>query len=210
MSTSSNFFSWRARWYGNLLLDNDLLINQYDVSVDFIPNTAAIRDQNKSFERIKYFFNVVCNSSVVSNMDNPNLPNIWKNLSTNIITLPNDPFDQQLAACLFAKLQSIAVDQISVFSLTLESYQGENVAYTVDSEQISNSLLLPTADILGMKQEPWWHQGNTRTNDIEEIKDRGLDWDKLNLIFEEKPVNINKKHKQFNPIIIEGGKNNED
>jgi hypothetical protein len=143
-------------------------------------------------------------------MDNNNLPTIWKNFSTNIITLPNEPFDQQLAACLFAKLQSISVDQISVFALTLESYQGENVSYTVDSNQIANSLLLPTAEILRMKHEPWWYQGHTKTNDIKEIQHRGLDWDKLNLLFEEKPVNINKKHKQFNPIIIEGGKNNED
>jgi hypothetical protein len=210
MSTSSNFFSWRTRWYGNLLLDNDILINQYDIAVDFIPNSPAIHDQNKSFERIKYFFNVICNSSIVANMDNKNLPNIWKNFSTNIITLPNEPFDQQLAACLFAKLQSISVDQISVFALTLESYQGENVSYTVDSTQITNSLLLPTAEILRMKREPWWYQGNTKTNDIKEIQHRGLEWDKLNLLFEEKPVNVNKKHKQFNPIIIEGGKNNED
>lgn len=210
MSISSNFFSWRTRWYGNLLLDNDILINQYDIAVDFIPNSPAIKDQNKSFERIKYFFNFICNSSIISNMDNPNLPKIYKNFITNIIALPNDPFDQQLAACLFAKLQSISVDQISVFSLTLESYQGENVSYTIDKDQITNSLLLPTAKIMGMETQPWWWNNNTKTNDIKEIKHRGLDWDKLNLLFEEKSVSIDKKHKKFNPIIIKGGKNNED
>ena len=61
---------WNTEFTSTILLHKTLLPNTYKVSLTFNSNTDNIKNQNRAFDRIKYFFQVMMHNGLIMNYKN--------------------------------------------------------------------------------------------------------------------------------------------
>ena len=61
---------WNTEFTSTILLHETLLPNTYKVSLTFNSNTDNIKNQNRAFDRIKYFFQVMMHNGLIMNYKN--------------------------------------------------------------------------------------------------------------------------------------------
>lgn len=217
---------WTTKFSTVVACDTDLLPNTYKMKVGLLPLVPDVYSQNVGFERVKFFLNSVCNNSCIINIGNPNYPKLKKIMdSTQFMTTPDEPFDQLLIIILYHKINHILEGNFDCDYLTLESYQGEDVQYSFDSEYTSTFIdekeYFPKA--LRDKRLPWWLRKDPGVSDtFSKIEEEPVfNWEDIGLSFdnphEEKAgevIDISGHHtrarKPFTPHIIEGTKKNLD
>ena len=115
-----------------------------------------------------------------------------------------------MTAICFCKANAILDSVITVNVLELSSWQGDGITYSVDKNS-KELVLLDTKDWFSKKYEnfdPWWLRSDTATYD-EEL-DKGIytghfSWN--NKISVDKDHNNHAKIFEFNPKVLDGGKN---
>ena len=98
------------------------------------------------------------------------------------------PVDQIVGVCLFSKLNAIAGEHLSVDTLEIESWQGENLRFIISEDS-------PEYDLLRNQdtQNPWWMDPSPRFGNT---KPNSLTWEQLGFT-------ISDSEKGFR--IIKGG-----
>ena len=134
--------------------------------------------------------------------------------NNRFIELPRPPYDQIMAAVLFAKSNAILEGKITVDSVELSSYQGDGISYTVTKEG-SEIELLDVDKWFSTKYnkfDPWWLRPDTATYDKELAKGiytGHFSWQDHNEHNEPKADpqhEENAKIFEFNPRVLDGGK----
>lgn len=119
-------------------------------------------------------------SSVIINQNNPLLDTL-KNIETNLVVLPSEPYDFYVGSILFSKLFAITEKYFDINYITIDSAVGDCVQYTVWDPEDSG---------LNIQGDFWWNRDNANTNEFAKTK-----WEDLNL----------KDVQRFEPTIIKGG-----
>ncbi len=192
---------WNTSFTSTILLHDSIVPNPYNITIKFNSNTDNINNQNRAFDRIKYFFHNMLNNGLIMNYKNVNADTLSQ-YADKIIMIPEEPFDQIMVAIIHSKLINIVEGNIQITEVRLDSWQGDNVIYT--SEAFGITKLFTEGDFGDVQ---WWQHTKPITFNpsdpdyiIPEWKDMNLEFDKK----KEKPQN--KKKKKFNPTIIDGGK----
>ena len=192
---------WNSEFTSTILLHDSIVPNSYTVTIKFNSSTDNIVNQNRAFDRIKYFFQSMMNNGLIMNYKNVNADTLSQ-YADKIIMIPEEPFDQIMVAIIHSKLINVVEGNIQITEVRLDSWQGDNVIYT--SEAFGITKLFTEGDF---GEVQWWQHAKPITfnpNDqdyiIPEWKDYNLEFDKK----KEKPQNKGKK--KFNPTIIDGGK----
>ena len=115
-----------------------------------------------------------------------------------------------MSAVCFCKSNAVLDSIITVNKLELSSWQGDGITYSVDKDS-PELLLLDIKQWFSKKYEkfdPWWLRADTATYDKElnkGIYTGHFSWNNK--------VPVNKKHEtnakifEFNPKVLDGGKN---
>ena len=206
----SNSFTWKTKFKSIIIVDGELFSNEYDVEVSLTPHTADLKEQTSYFERLKNLFEQVFANTITTWRDEPLYKVLRSNSVNRFIELPKPPYDQVMAAVCFCKANAILESNITINFISLSSWQGDGITYTVDKN--SNELiLLDRPDWFTEKYskfDPWWLRPDTATYDQE--LDKGIytghfSWDN-------QQITIDKQHQahakifEFNPKVLDGGK----
>ena len=176
---------WKTRFTNTLFLKDKCWPNDTEVSIHMTPKTNEIKTQHMYFEKYKYVFAKVLQNSIF--VQNNNLKPL-EHFSNEIIDFFNEPVDQIVGVCLFSKLNAIAGEHLSVDTLEIESWQGENLRFIISEDS-------PEYDLLRNQdtQNPWWMDPSPRFGNT---KPNSLTWEQLGFT-------ISDSEKGFR--IIKGG-----
>ena len=192
---------WSTEFTSTILLHDSVVPNTYTVRIKFNSNTDNINNQNRAFDRIKYFFQSMMHNGMIMNYKNINAGTLSQ-FADKIIMIPEEPFDQIMVAIIHSKLTNIVEGNIQITQVKLDSYQGDDVVYT--SETFGMTKLFIEGDF---GEVQWWQHAKPITYNPQDADFKMPTWKDINLQFDKKPEKPqNKKSKKFNPTIIDGGK----
>ena len=212
MNTKS--FSWCTEFKSIIIVDNELFHNIYKVKIGIRPVTDDLEEQTQYFDRLKFLYTYIVANTVITGRDEDLYKILAVETNNRFIELPRPPYDQIMAAVLFAKSNAILEGKITVDSLELSSYQGDGISYTVTKEG-SEIELLDVDKWFSTKYnkfDPWWLRPDTATYDKELAKGiytGHFSWQDHNEHNEPKADpqhEENAKIFEFNPRILDGGK----
>jgi hypothetical protein len=212
MNTKS--FSWGTEFKSIIIVDNELFHNIYKVKIGIRPVTDDLEEQSQYFDRLKFLYTYIVANTVITGRDEDLYKILAVETNNRFIELPRPPYDQIMAAVLFAKSNAILEGKIIVDSLELSSYQGDGISYTVTKEG-SEIELLDVDKWFSTKYnkfDPWWLRPDTATYDKELAKGiytGHFSWQDHNEHNEPKADpqhEENAKIFEFNPRILDGGK----
>jgi hypothetical protein len=63
---------WNTEFTSTILLHDSIVPNTYTLTIKFNSNTDNINNQNRAFDRIKYFFQSMMNNGLIMNYKNVN------------------------------------------------------------------------------------------------------------------------------------------
>jgi len=212
MNTKS--FSWCTEFKSIIIVDNELFHNIYKVKIGIRPVTDDLEEQTQYFDRLKFLYTYIVANTVITGRDEDLYKILAVETNNRFIELPRPPYDQIMAAVLFAKSNAILEGKIIVDSLELSSYQGDGISYTVTKEG-SEIELLDVDKWFSTKYnkfDPWWLRPDTATYDKELAKGiytGHFSWQDHNEHNEPKADpqhEENAKIFKFNPKVLDGGK----
>jgi hypothetical protein len=212
MNTKS--FSWCTEFKSIIIVDNELFHNIYKVKIGIRPVTDDLEEQTQYFDRLKFLYTYIVANTVITGRDEDLYKILAVETNNRFIELPRPPYDQIMAAVLFAKSNAILEGKIIVDSLELSSYQGDGISYTVTKEG-SEIELLDVDKWFSTKYnkfDPWWLRPDTATYDKELAKGiytGHFSWQDHNEHNEPKADpqhEENAKIFEFNPRVLDGGK----
>ena len=94
---------WSTEFTSTILLHDSVVPNTYTVRIKFNSNTDNINNQNRAFDRIKYFFQSMMHNGMIMNYKNINAGTLSQ-FADKIIMIPEEPFDQIMVAIIHSKL----------------------------------------------------------------------------------------------------------
>ena len=192
---------WSTEFTSTILLHESVVPNTYTVKIRFNSNTDNINNQNRAFDRIKYFFQSMMHNGMIMNYKNINAETLAQ-FADKIIMIPEEPFDQIMVSIIHSKLINIVEGNIQITEVKLDSWQGDDVVYT--SETFGITKLFLEGDF---GEVQWWQHAKPITFNPQDTEFKTPTWKQINLEFDKKPEKPqNKKSKKFNPTIIDGGK----
>ena len=206
----SNTFTWKTKFKSIIVVDSELFSNEYKIEISLSTHTANLKEQTAYFERLKNLFEQVFANTITTWRDDKLYPILKANTNNRFIELPKPPYDQIMAAVCFCKANSILDSKITINNISLSSWQGDGITYTVDKDS-KELILLDRPDWFSEKYnsfDPWWLRPDTATYDQE--LDKGIYTGHFSWNNQEIPVD--KKHEyhakifEFQPKVLDGGK----
>jgi|TARA_Y100001938_G_scaffold144808_1_gene220206 hypothetical protein len=191
---------WSTDFTSTILLHDAVVPNTYTIKIKFNSNTDNINNQNRAFDRIKYFFRSMMHNGMIMNYKNINAETLAQ-FADKIIMIPEEPFDQIMVAIIHSKLINIVEGNIQITEVKLESWQGDDVVYTSETYGITKLFL---EGDFGEVQ--WWQHNKPITFNPSDPDYKIPNWKQFNLEFDKKQEKPQNKTKKFNPTIIDGGK----
>jgi hypothetical protein len=161
-------------------------INTYNIELSIDVQTEDPREQQIALERIKYIFSECLESCVFVNKNETKSIDAYLKAGIKVCTIPEDPFDQIVAAVLLSKFNTITENKIHITDIKIKSLICDDVVFFVsDNEDISFTDL----------DNGWWNANNAAISDIQktskkekivEIKRETVDWNTLGLTWKQK------------------------
>ena len=144
--------SWSTRFTNSLLINNKLWPNDYDVKVTFVPQTNDMAIQNLAYDKYKWIYAKAFQNSIFISHDKK----IYDKLSSfknDIVDFVSQPYDQMSGVTMFKKLNIVGGDHLKVVCIEIESWQGENLRYTITEDSPETQLL---EELEKEIDNPWW------------------------------------------------------
>lgn len=205
--------SYATEWNSVVVLENTILTNQYKCELFMDVETDNGEDQNVAFERIKIMLNNIFEDAVLINMFNPLLPMLKNNFEAKIITLPLDPLDLVIANIIYHKINSICEGRLHVGLVKLSSSQGENITVYFDDEFAEEANMQNPEIYSHIEEKPWWHRNDASHSDwFESFENETkyhkhqVDWEGKQILNSPEDDATMKNKANWNPTVIDGGK----
>lgn len=148
----SKDFGFRSGIY----FGDKFLINDFRITLNLLVQTDSIREQNIAMERIEWFLTQKIDSNLFINSEKTKNIDLFRKAGIDIITLPEDPYDQIIGMVLLLKINSILEKKLSATNIAIESLMSDNVKFHIDLE---------TAEAV-LSDNNWYNNSSTETNDL--------------------------------------------
>jgi len=133
--------------------DDQFLMNEYRVKVDFITTTEIPHEQTIAFERMRTFIEGVLQDTVFLHYKDHERARTFAELEIKSAILPTDPFDQIIGIMLFCKLNAIVEGKVEITDVQVCSKAGNYVWFLHAQEE----------SIGPFEGENWWHDSSIMT-----------------------------------------------
>jgi len=174
-------YSIKKNWTGMVLIENTLMCGNWNVEIDFDADINYSLEQIEvAMMRIIFLFDQQLDHGLWISEQNPLLPKIQKNLETKLITIPDDPFDQLIAAVLVKKIQAISAGILSIDQIKISSTVGFEIINSLSLTQCDELLVALDAPSVGWYYSELPTCGECPGDIITQIQDWdsvGLEWD---------------------------------
>ena len=169
---SEDSICFKTRFTNTMLLSGKLWPNDYDLAVHFTPQTDDQKLQNITYEKYKWVFGRVLQNSIFITNDKKMYKDV-ENLKNDIIDFVSDPVDQIIGVTIMSKLNSIGGEYLKVQCLEIESWQGENLRYTINADSPEWDVI---HDLEKEIEKPWWLSGQPNFSNFEKTH---LTWEEI-------------------------------
>lgn len=180
MSIDSTQFSWPTSFACTLITENLIVPTSYNInlSIEPITNSPGI---SAGFKKLRYFIDNYLHNSVFIFQENE-LVKTFKNIDSNVVLFPTQPYDYFVGSVLYQKFLSITEKYFHIDFISVDSAVGDRIQY---------SIMDPEDCGLELSGNYWWNTDSTDTGLRPDAK-----WDDLNI--DDLP--------KFEPKIIKGGR----
>ena len=144
--------SWSTRFTNSLLINDKLWPNDYDVKVTFVPQTNDMTVQNLAYDKYKWIYAKAFQNSIFV-LNSKKIYDNLSNFKNDIIDFVSQPYDQMSGVTMFKKLNMVGGDHLKVVCIEIESWQGENLRYTITEDSPENQIL---DDLEKEIEDQWW------------------------------------------------------
>lgn len=141
---------WRTKFTNIVLVGKKMYPNDTEIKITFTPKTNDASTQNLVFEKFKYFLSrVLQNSMFIAN--NQKDYETFSEYNDKVIDFANKPVDQIVGVTIFSKLEAIGGDYFKINQVEIESWQGENLRFIINSNAPEWELIQSNNDVYC-----WW------------------------------------------------------
>ena len=179
MLTDADQVVWPTEFSCTLVTDNLILSNLYNITIAVEP-IGQVNNIGLGFRKIRQFVDEYLENSIVICSKHPLLPSL-KEMETNIVHLPDDPYDFYVGCVLFAKFLKITEKYFHISHFTIDSLVGDRVQYSISH---------PAESGLDLQGDYWWNTDSVNTGSGDTTS-----WEDLNI----------SDGPRFEPRIIKGG-----
>ena len=173
---------WSTDFLAISICEERMYPNQYKCDLHLVTESDNPRHQNIAFERVKLFFLEILNECLFIGNNNKLLKHILEFSNEKIVILPEESYDQIIAAALFCKINSILEGVMKLEKIKLSSKAGDYVWYQF-SEGERLGPFETVAKKQGKKRLSWWHRPDLAT--YEQKGKVKITWNDLGLGWEE-------------------------
>jgi hypothetical protein len=141
---------------GAVYADDQLLINNYYVTVEMVTVDTKIDDLDIATKRIEWFvYNELADAVFVDQADTER-NTILAMLGLNVVTLPGPPVEQLVGIMLSCKLNAIVEGRLEVVETTVSSDQSKGLWFKHSNVQTVGPF----------EQQGWWDEPSVAHNNI--------------------------------------------
>lgn len=205
--------SYDCTWNSVIALDNWIAPSNYKCKIYFDIETDDGEQQNIAFERCKIMIETIFEHSLIININNPLLQILAKKSKQRIITLPSEPIDVIIAAVLYSKLNAVSEGRLSIRKIKISSSQGDNIWVHFDEDFAEDFGSLECELYKTINEKPWWTRSDPSIGDWFEFGKKDIkfhyqksSWDKSLLWEKANDIKGVKSKSNWNPKVIDGGK----
>lgn len=127
---------------------NDTLhMNNYNLTLWMLTNSADPNDHEVSFDRIQYFVNNILHSTIFINSDNREKCQQFVQAGLDITSMPGDPVDQLVGIMLYQKLNAITEGRLLILETEISSQVGSGMVYLHGEHENTTGIVPPE----------WWN-----------------------------------------------------
>lgn len=186
------------KFQAGIHFENTFIINSYELSLDMDVTTEDMREQNIALERMKYLLEMCIEDAVFVDVSNKSAIDAYTKAGMKVCNLPDEPFDQVVAAVLLSKFNSITEKKIFVSDIKISSKICDEVSFYISSEEVEDFSSIANV---------WWTDNSSSISDISkkvnkkekivELKKENTDWNSLGLCWK-----ANDPDKKGNEIVF--------
>lgn len=177
--------------------DNSFIINHYEITLHIDVYSDDVREQNIALERIKYIIEVCLENSVLINESLPNAIAAYQAAGLRVCTLPDEPYDQIVAAVLISKINAVTEEKIAVTEINIVSKICDGVSFFISQEEVAT---------FTQKQGVWWTENSPsicslikkEKTKVVNLRKEGPGWAELGLTWKDQGVSNNEI--TFSPV----------
>ena len=172
-----------------MILEDVVIPNTWNITVQLVPNTAKNKLYNKAMERVQYYITEVLDNSIFVSYSNLALLSEIP-FKAQVHVFPDDPWDHLIAMCLYTKINSMTEEVFYVDSITINSHQARGVSHNFSEADGGNENLHEL-----FEDEPdleqyvnYWYKSTPQLFLLHEgLKIVDHTWDEIELQYEDKP-----------------------
>lgn len=163
--------------------ENNFIINGYVLDIYMDVTTDNIYEQNIAMDRIKYLFDITLNNCIFVDVKNTKAVDLYDKSGITVCLLPDEPYDQVIAAILICKLNRITEGKLFVTEIKIKSKICDDIAFYVSNNE--------EADFQNF-QHVWWNENSPNIHNkkfkkekVVELRKKQIDWNTLGLGWKE-------------------------
>jgi len=209
---------WRKDILCNIVADTEIIPNRLDIKAELIANTSQVEEQEVALERLKLMSDVMFGGAIFVNTENEAIRPLLETLTTNVVFLPDDPYDHLISMLIHLKISAILEGRFLVHRFSMTSQVGGGLEYVFDPEVFDFPEIVTDELLPGV--EPWWRRPDMSTMDLITEDDKGnkilheqdITWEHVGLSWEGVDALVEKEGKiidvkKFKPKVIDGSDN---
>lgn len=165
--------------------EGNFIINNYDLELFMDVTTESIREQNIAMDRIKYLFEYCFDSCIFIDVNDTKAMEAYSKTGIRICPLPDEPYDQVVAAVLISKINAITDGHLFLTEIKIRSDICDDVYFYVSQEEEAEFQQLSGV---------WWTDSSPNTNiflkktkreKVVDLRKEQIDWNSLGLGWKE-------------------------
>lgn len=179
--------------------ENNFIINLYKIFLQMNVMSEDIHEQNIAFERIKYVIEQSLDNVVFVDFRDKTAIDLYTKAGIKVCVLPDEPFDQIVAAVLLSKINIITEKKLIAGEMKILSKISDGVSFYLSNEEIENFTNM---------ENTWYTENSASITDIQkkilkkekivELKKENTDWNSLGLGWKSSQIDANGKKINFN------------
>lgn len=173
--------------------ENSFILNTYIIDLMMDVATEDIREQNVALERIKYLIDVSFENCLFVDQSEVKPIEYYAKAGIRVCPLPEEPYDQVIAAVLLNKFNAVAETKLYVNEIKIRSKISDDVSFYVAEDEQADF-----CEGTGV----WWTDSSPSICDypkkikrekIVELKKEPVDWASIGLLWKAPDENLKDK-----------------
>lgn len=162
--------------------ENTFIINSYKLLLQMGVLSEDLHEQNIAFERIKYLIECSLDNCIFIDYREKTQIDLYSKAGIKLCLLPDEPFDQIVAATLMSKINTITEKKLFLFEVRILSKISDGVSFYIGNEEIEN---------FAKTEDAWYVENNASISDyskklnkkekVVQLKKENMDWNSLGL-----------------------------